>query len=92
MYWAAATLLLAAALLKLRHFVQGYWYDRSFSWGGRVLRDRVAVVTGGNSGLGLAAALQLARYGCKVIVASRSERRANEAIQKAKSAGAAVGE
>jgi NAD(P)-dependent dehydrogenase (short-subunit alcohol dehydrogenase family) len=43
---------------------------------------RVAVVTGANSGLGFHTALELARRGAKVVVASRSEVRGKEAVAR----------
>ncbi|HWC34628.1 MAG TPA: oxidoreductase [Mycobacteriales bacterium] len=43
---------------------------------------RVAVVTGANSGLGYHTALELARHGAKVVVASRSDVRGKEAVAK----------
>ncbi|TKY87290.1 hypothetical protein EX895_003967 [Sporisorium graminicola] len=50
------------------------------------LTGRVAIVTGGNSGLGEASCLELARNGAKVYMASRTESRAQEAISKIKQA------
>jgi len=44
-------------------------------------RGRVAVVTGANSGLGLATARELARAGASVWLASRSEEKARRAMQ-----------
>lgn len=41
----------------------------------RGLKDRVALVTGGSSGLGEASALRLAAEGCRVMVAGRDEAR-----------------
>src|SRR5260370_1776237 len=49
------------------------------------LENKVAVVTGGTSGIGKAAALALAKAGAKVVVAGRPENEGNavvEAIQK----------
>jgi len=43
---------------------------------------RVAVVTGANSGIGYVTALELARRGATVIVASRSEQRGREAVER----------
>ena len=42
----------------------------------------VCVVTGGNSGIGLAAALQLARAGATVVIAARNRERAEEAVSR----------
>ena len=39
------------------------------------LQDKVAIVTGGNQGIGRAAALRLAEAGAKVVVASRNQER-----------------
>ncbi len=43
---------------------------------------RVAIVTGANSGIGYATALELARKGATVIVAARSEQRGREAVAR----------
>lgn len=50
------------------------------------MTGRVAIVTGGNSGLGEVSCLELARNGAKVYMASRTESKAQEAIQKIKQA------
>jgi len=49
------------------------------AWG-RGLKGRVAVVTGGNSGIGFETARVLAKQGAKVIVTVRDEKKANEAV------------
>ncbi|KAJ8099314.1 hypothetical protein POJ06DRAFT_256635 [Lipomyces tetrasporus] len=46
------------------------------------LERKVAIVTGGNSGLGEVIARELARKGCKVYIASRSHSRAEAAIAR----------
>jgi NAD(P)-dependent dehydrogenase (short-subunit alcohol dehydrogenase family) len=54
-------------------------------WRARDIPDqsgRVALVTGANSGLGYHTALELARHGARVIVASRSDVRGKEAVAR----------
>ncbi|HVV74429.1 MAG TPA: oxidoreductase [Mycobacteriales bacterium] len=54
-------------------------------WTARDIPDqsgRVAVVTGANSGLGYHTALELARNGARVVVASRSDVRGKEAVAR----------
>jgi NAD(P)-dependent dehydrogenase (short-subunit alcohol dehydrogenase family) len=45
------------------------------------LKNKLAIVTGGNSGLGLETALQLNQRGCTVVICSRSLIKGNEAKQ-----------
>jgi NAD(P)-dependent dehydrogenase (short-subunit alcohol dehydrogenase family) len=45
------------------------------------MRDKVALVTGGSSGIGLATARAFARQGARVTIASRNERRGKEAAK-----------
>ena len=47
-------------------------------------QKKLAVVTGANTGLGFETSLGLAKAGCAVIMACRSEAKANEAIKKVK--------
>ncbi|KAL5078605.1 hypothetical protein RYX36_007026 [Vicia faba] len=47
-------------------------------------RDRVAVVTGANKGIGFAICKQLASNGIKVVLAARDEKRGVEAVEKLK--------
>jgi 3-oxoacyl-[acyl-carrier protein] reductase len=56
------------------------------------LQNKVALVTGASSGLGYAAALELAREGAKVVICSRSQAKLDTAIAKIKEtvAGAIV--
>lgn len=51
------------------------------------LDGRVAIITGGGSGIGKAAALLLAKEGAKVAVLSRSEKELNEVVEEIQRGG-----
>lgn len=51
------------------------------------MSGKVAIVTGGSSGIGRAAAIELARQGAKVVVAARRESEGEETVQQVKAAG-----
>lgn len=55
------------------------------------LSGKVVVVTGGNSGVGFATILHLARHGAKVYMAARNEQRAAAAIERLRAAGLGPG-
>ncbi len=55
-----------------------------------ILKDKVAVITGGSRGLGFAIAEVYAREGAKIVIASRSLRSVDEAVKKLKLNGAQV--
>lgn len=48
------------------------------------MSDKICLITGGNSGIGKSAAIQLAKQNCKVIIASRNEERAKAAVNDIK--------
>jgi dihydroanticapsin dehydrogenase len=52
-----------------------------------LLKDRVAIVTGGASGIGSASAFQFAENGAKVVVADIDEPRGREVVDRVKAAG-----
>lgn len=49
------------------------------------IKNKVALVQGASSGLGYAAALELAHEGCRVVICSRNEKRINKAADQIKS-------
>ena len=51
------------------------------------LAERVAIVTGGNGGIGFGMARGLARAGARVVVAARNEEKSNTAVRALKSLG-----
>lgn len=52
------------------------------------LRGRVALVTGGNDGIGLGMARRLANAGASVVVAARNAEKSNEAVRELRALGA----
>ena len=51
------------------------------------LKGRVALVTGGNGGIGLGMAIGLARAGARVVVAARDARKSAAAVEQLKALG-----
>ena len=51
------------------------------------LENKVAIVTGSNSGMGRATAVLFAREGAKVVVVGRNEKRATEVVDQIKAEG-----
>ena len=50
------------------------------------MHNKICLITGGNAGIGKAAAIQLAREGCEVIIACRSQARGEAALAQVKAA------
>ncbi len=67
-----------------RHLDPDLFIDRSLE--GKV-RDKVAVVTGGTSGIGEATAYKLAEAGAQVVVVARDPEKAGPVLEKIKAAG-----
>lgn len=51
------------------------------------LQDKIALITGGNSGIGLATAMLFAQEGAKVVIAARDETKAASTLQQIRDAG-----
>lgn len=68
-------------LFYLRRQIQGYYSDRKAIVSIKDLSNRTAIITGGNSGIGLGAAIHLSKLNANVIIASRNEQKANKAIE-----------
>jgi citronellol/citronellal dehydrogenase len=56
-----------------------------------ILRDQVAIITGGGSGIGLATATEMARLGARVAICGRTEAKLTAALPGLEAAGAAFG-
>jgi NAD(P)-dependent dehydrogenase (short-subunit alcohol dehydrogenase family) len=56
--------------------------------GDEIMKDKVALVTGGTSGIGRATALAFGRAGAKVVVSGRREKEGQEVVDEIKRAGA----
>src|SRR5512136_2583887 len=54
------------------------------------LKDKVALITGGNRGIGKASAIELAREGCKLIITGRDARALDAARAEIEQLGAEV--
>src|SRR5262245_153720 len=56
----------------------------------RIFQDKVAIVTGGGTGLGRATALQMAGLGASILIAGRREEKLRESAAEIAKTGAAV--
>ena len=54
------------------------------------LQDKVAIITGGNSGVGAATALAFAKEGAKVVISARRKAALDEVAEKIKAIGGEV--
>jgi len=68
------------------HYKQGQVMSQGMS-----LDGKVAWITGGGSGIGLAGATELARAGCRVVISGRDESKLNSAIESAIAQGVPQG-
>ena len=68
---------LTVALYAFKKWVNGTTFDTK----GINLKGKVAVITGGNGGIGFEVAKTIALLGCKVIIGARNKTNAVEAIK-----------
>ena len=54
------------------------------------LQDKVAIITGGNSGVGAATAILFAKEGAKVVISARRQPQLEEVAAKIREAGGEV--
>ncbi|KAI9059035.1 NAD-P-binding protein [Trametes sanguinea] len=71
----------------------GLFFSKSFDPATDVpdLKGKVAIVTGGNAGIGFATVQHLARHGAKVYMGARNEQRATAALERLRAEGLGPG-
>ena len=81
-YFYAAAIIGYGTLLFLREKIQGPgFFDRKAIVSLQDLTDKTVIITGGNSGIGLGAAILFAQRNANVIIACRNEKKAADAVQ-----------
>ncbi|XP_034721981.1 dehydrogenase/reductase SDR family member 13-like, partial [Etheostoma cragini] len=80
-------LLLGAVVLGGYLFLTQTLFKRSRCRGNAAVAGKTVVITGGNTGIGKATALHLARKGARVILACRNRSKAETAIADIKQVG-----
>ena len=70
-----------ASLFYFRRLVQGYYRDYNAVISLKDLSGKTAIITGGNSGIGLGSAIHLARLNANIIIACRNAQRASAAVE-----------
>jgi citronellol/citronellal dehydrogenase len=60
-------------------------------FGPEILKDKIAIITGGGSGIGLATAMEMARLGARVAICGRTEAKLQSAAPSLETASAAFG-
>ena len=78
-YFAAAFLF--GILFYVRRQIQGYYFDYKAVLSIKDLKGKTAIITGGNSGVGLGTAIHLAKLHCHVIIACRNPNKAAKAVK-----------
>lgn len=75
-----------AVFVVYRNYVQCGWKNNTYRNESARIEGKIVIVTGANTGLGKATALELAKRGGKVYMACRSEERGNAALKEIKEA------
>eukprot|EP01084_Bolivina_argentea_P279785 478358_1 len=68
-------------LFYLRHKIQGYYRDYTATISIKDLTGKTAIITGGNSGIGLGSAIHFARLNANIIIACRNNLKAVTAVE-----------
>ena len=85
-FWKSKYFYIGAAigygtLFYLRRQIQGYYFDYKAVVSLKDLSGKTALITGGNSGIGLGSAIHLAKLNANVIIACRNDKKAATAVE-----------